>query len=155
MISFEFKSYEHLFELRNLFPGLMTSKAEYTLDFKCQNPISTRNLFYMLRRYIYIPKKKYDIWQDPLYVWEAITFCISNKKTFPAWLLNYLTEAGGNLLKATKTGTDKGNPETVSDAFGFNLGKGRSPFTNYLTTEKYIEVAWRLSKSLKILRMVR
>ncbi|MBW2470949.1 MAG: hypothetical protein JRE18_02610 [Deltaproteobacteria bacterium] len=98
---------------------------------------------------LYIPKKKYDIWQNPLYVWEAITFCISNKKTFPAWLLNYLTEAGGNLLKATKTGTDKGNPETVSDAFGFNLGKGRSPFTNYLTTEKYIEVALAALKIIK------
>jgi hypothetical protein len=31
----------------------------------------------------------------------------------------------------------------------FNLGKGRSPFTNYLTTEKYIEVALAALKIIK------
>jgi hypothetical protein len=57
MISFNFKSYNHLFKLKKLFPGLMPSKVEYTLDLKCHNPISTRNLFYLLKRYAYIPKK--------------------------------------------------------------------------------------------------
>lgn len=99
--------------------------------------------------WLYVIKRKYDIWQNPLYVWEAITFCINHKKSLPAWTLSYLSEAGGNLLEATKTGTDKGNPKTVRDAMKFNLGHGTSPFTNYLTTEKYIKVALESPKIIK------
>jgi hypothetical protein len=78
MISFTFKSYKHLFELRKLFPALMTSKAEYTLDLKCNDPDSTRNLFKLLRRYIYIPKKSVTqlIYSDS----ANCTYYIGNKK---------------------------------------------------------------------------
>jgi hypothetical protein len=89
---------------------------------------------------IYVIKKKYDIFQNPLYVWEAIRFCINQKKQFPSWVLDYLSEAGNHLLGVAQSGTDKGNPQTVRDALKFNLGHGTSPFSSCLTTEKYIEV---------------
>jgi hypothetical protein len=57
MINFTFKSYKHLFKLKEIFPGLMTSRTEYALDLKCKSPDSTRNLLKLFRRYLYIPKK--------------------------------------------------------------------------------------------------
>jgi hypothetical protein len=78
MISFNFKSYDHLFKLKKLFPGLMPSKVEYTLDLKCQNPTSTRNLFNLLKRYTYIPKKSVtQLFYSDL---TNCTYYIGNKK---------------------------------------------------------------------------
>ena len=51
---------------------------------------------------IYVIKKKYDIFQNPLYVWEAIRFCINQKKQFPSWVLDYLSEAGNHLLVSSQ-----------------------------------------------------
>lgn len=98
---------------------------------------------------IYVIKRKYDIFQNPLYVWEAIKLCINSKKQFPSWILEYLNEAGNTLLAEAQTGTIKGNPETIRNALKFNLGLGKSPFTNYLTTETYIKVALATPKIIK------
>jgi hypothetical protein len=62
---------------------------------------------------------------------------------------DYLNDSGETLLEAARTGTTKGNPETVRDALKFNLGHGTSPFTNYLTTETYLKVALATPKIIK------
>lgn len=90
--------------------------------------------------FIYFFKRKYDFYKNPIYVWEAITLCIKEGKNFPEWVTNYLSEAGNTLLEVAQKGMEKENAETVRDALKFNFGQGKSPFSSFLTTEKYIEV---------------
>jgi hypothetical protein len=90
--------------------------------------------------FIYFFKRKYDFYKNPIYVWEAIALCIKEGKNFPEWVINYLSEAGNTLLEVAQRGMEKENAETVRDALKFNFGQGKSPFSSFLTTEKYLEV---------------
>ena len=52
-----FNSHKDLYEFNERIPSLLMSKVEYTLDMLCNDPISTQNLFKLLRRYVYCPRK--------------------------------------------------------------------------------------------------
>ena len=57
MIYKTFNSYDSLLDFKNAFPDLKMSKVEYAIDLKCRDSNSNRNLFNLLRRYLYFPNK--------------------------------------------------------------------------------------------------
>jgi hypothetical protein len=54
---------------------------------------------------------------NPLFVWEAISHCISEKKQFPEWVQEYLANVSSELLAIRNPGNRAA--ELIKDALGF------------------------------------
>jgi hypothetical protein len=61
---------------------------------------------------------------NPLFVWEAINFCIENYIQFPAWIMQYLDDSASELARLQYMNPNKDFNHEIAKALGFRFSGG-------------------------------
>jgi hypothetical protein len=56
MITTNDSTFDHLYNVYNRLPKLKITRLEYAIDLYCKTPAAASDLFYLLRRYLYVPR---------------------------------------------------------------------------------------------------
>lgn len=87
-------------------------------------------------------EKKRD--PNPLVIWEAVNYCVSENKDFPGWVRNYLQKVARELLSIRDPGSRAAN--LIKDALGFQDG---TTFNRHVQAEEKLQIFHRVEEDIR------